>query len=251
MTPEIQMTETTKTALQTRTPTEAEIEFSLEQRKATMFATSPLVPEHLRNGSKETAIANCYIAMILAKQMGENPLVVMQNIYIVKGKAGWSSQYMIAKANASGLFRGGLRFKTEGKGDTLAVTCSAVYADARDGDPEPSITVSMEMAKAEGWTSNGKYKSMPEQMLRYRSAAFFVRTYCPQVMLGYQTVEEIEDVQAAEVKTPKLSIAAVTEQPEEIITESGEVITVPVEQPKPKGKRQTLMDDTNIDAIKE
>lgn len=232
-----------------RQPTEAESEFALEQRKATMFALSPLVPEHLRNGGKETAIANCYIAMVLAKQMGENPLVVMQNIYIVKGKAGWSSQYMIAKANASGLFRGGLRFKTEGKGgDTLAVTCSAVYADAQPGDPEPSITVSMEMAKAEGWVSNSKYKSMPEQMLRYRAAAFFVRTYCPQVMLGYQTVEEIEDVVAAELPTrPKLSMATVTETPTaqqmitgEIITESGEVITVKPEPAKQAEKTDML-----------
>lgn len=203
----------------------AKEEFELEVRKAKTFAISPLVPEHLRNGGEQVAIANCFIAMTMAKQMGENPLVVMQNIYIVKGKAGWSSQYMIAKANGSGLFRGGLRFRTEGKGDTLAVTCYATFADAKDDEEQPSITVSMEMAKAEGWVSNSKYRSMPEQMLRYRSAAFFVRTYCPQVMLGYQTVEEIDDVISSEVKTPKLSIATVTEQPNEVITDSGEVIT--------------------------
>lgn len=211
------------TKLATREPTPAELDFALDQRKASMFALSPLVPEHLRKGSKEEAIANCYIAMVLAKQMDENPLVVMQNIYIVKGKAGWSSSYMIAKANASGLFKGGLNFRTEGKGDSLAVTC---FATRKDDDSVVHVTVSMEAAKAEGWTSNPKYKTMPEQMLRYRSAAFFVRTYCPQVMLGYQTIEEVEDVAAAEVTTPKLSIASVVSQSKpEVITTTGEVIT--------------------------
>jgi hypothetical protein len=51
------------------------------------------------------------------------------------------------------------------------------------------------MAKAEGWyAKNGsKWQTMPEQMLRYRAASFFVRAYAPELSLGLATREEIED----------------------------------------------------------
>jgi hypothetical protein len=54
----------------------------------------------------------------------------------------------------------------------------------------------MAMAKAEGWLDkNGsKWKTMPEQMLMYRAATFFCRVYCPEVLAGVQTVDEIIDV---------------------------------------------------------
>ena len=60
---------------------------------------------------------------------------------------------------------------------------------------EISITVGMDTARKEGWTSNPKYKTMPEQMLRYRSATWLIRTHCPEVLLGMQSSEEIQDVQ--------------------------------------------------------
>jgi hypothetical protein len=57
--------------------------------------------------------------------------------------------------------------------------------------------VSMEMANAEGWLSkNGsKWKTMPEQMLMYRAATFFCRTYCPEVLAGVKTQDELMDIE--------------------------------------------------------
>lgn len=166
--------------------------FEQMQREAKLFATSPLVPAHLRQGTPEQALANCYIALHMAKAMGENPLLVMQNIYIVSGKAGWASQYVIARANASGVFKGRINWRIDRSDpQNLKVTAYATLADTGE---VVEATVDMRMAKAEGWTNNKKYQSMPEVMLRYRSAAFLVRWYCPDVMMGYQTVEEVEDV---------------------------------------------------------
>src|SRR6185369_8249738 len=79
--------------------------FQLMQRKARMFSMSPLVPDHLRKGTPEQAMANCYIALTLAEAMGEMPLIVMQNIHVINGKAGFAAKYMIARANASGKFK--------------------------------------------------------------------------------------------------------------------------------------------------
>lgn len=181
--------------------------FDLMQRKATLYANSPLIPDTLRAGGQTAAMANCYIGLVLAEAMGVNELTVLQNIHVVKGKAGFSAQFMIARANSSGAFRGRIDWRIEGKGDNLAVTAFAVVADTGQ---EVSVTCDMAMAKAEGWTSNPKYKSMPEVMLRYRSATFLVRFYAPDVMFGYQTAEEVEDMSYAGGITHNLTATPLT-----------------------------------------
>jgi len=184
--------------------------FTLMQRQAALFASSPLIPQHLRNGTPQQAMANCYIAMTIADRMGEDRMTVMQNIHIVHGTAGFKAQYMIARANASGVFKDGIDWEVNGKGADLSVTAFATLAKT---GRRVEITVDMAMAKAEGWTKNSKYNTMPEIMLRYRSGTFLVRMYAPQVMLGYQTVEEVEDVGfAAEPAQQPLTAAMLTDQ---------------------------------------
>lgn len=168
-------------------------EWDLMQRKAKVYAMSPLVPEHIRK-PEGAAVANCLIGMEMSKLLNENLLVVLQNIYIVKGKAGWNATYYIARANKSGIFRDPIDWEESGEGDSLKVTAFTVV---KSTSKRVDFEVSMEMAKAEGWTSNPKYKSMPKLMLRYRAATFLVRLYCPQVMLGMQMIDEIEDVEYA------------------------------------------------------
>ncbi len=182
--------------------------YELALRKAKLYASSPLVPAHLRGANITEGTANCYIALAMADAMGENELVVLQSIYIVHGRAGWAAQYMIARANASGVFKGGIRFAYSGEKATRS--CRAYGTLAETGDTV-EFTVGMEMAKAEGWTKNSKYTTMPDLMLSYRAATLLVRLYCPHVMLGYQTREEAEDVIAAmQPEKPKISIAQVT-----------------------------------------
>ena len=168
--------------------------YAILKDKAKMFAMSPLIPDALRQGGPDQAAANCLIALEMANLMGESPLVVMQNIHIVKGKAGFSAQYMIARANSSGVFHGRINWREEGQGDGLSVTA---YATLKDTGEEISFTCDMAMARGEGWTSNPKYKTIPKLMLRYRSATFLVRLYAPDVMFGYQTIEEHTDMLAA------------------------------------------------------
>lgn len=164
-------------------------DFEFAQRIGRVFSEAMLVPEHLRG-----KLADCVLAYGIAKRLNEDPLMVMQNIYFVHGRAGWNTQYMISRANRSGTFRGPLRWETRGQGDTLSVTCYAYLSHVEEGDdPRVEITVTMAMARADGWTRNDKYKSLPEQMLRWRSAAWLIRLYCPEVMMGYPAADELED----------------------------------------------------------
>jgi len=166
--------------------------FNLMQRQAWLFASSPLIPDSLRKGSPEQAMANCYIAMTIADRMGEDRMTVMQNIHIIHGNAGFKTKYMIARANASGVFSDDIDWEID-KSNPGNLSATAFATRAKDGR-RIEMTVDMAMAKAEGWTSNKKYQTMPEVMLRYRSASFLVNMYAPHVMLGYKTVEEVEDI---------------------------------------------------------
>ncbi|WP_247842561.1 recombinase RecT [Pseudomonas sp. MWU12-3103b] len=55
--------------------------------------------------------------------------------------------------------------------------------------------ISIQMAIDEGWlTKNGsKWLTMPEVMLRYRAASMLGRLYAPELLMGLQTREEVED----------------------------------------------------------
>ena len=162
--------------------------FEHSQRVAKMFAASELVPPHLRG-----KMADCLIAYAIAKRTREEPLVVLQNIYFVSGRAGWSATYMIAKANRSGVFARRINWRVEGEGKNLRVTAFATLADS--GEPVEA-TASMAMAEAEGWTKNPKYRTMPDQMLRYRSATMLIRLFAPEVMMGLPVADELDYQQA-------------------------------------------------------
>ena len=170
-------------------PFSDESSFISAQRIALALCTSDLVPDTYKGRDK---IGNVMIALEIAQRMGASVLAVMQNLYIVHGRPSWSSTFLIATVNTTGKFSP-LRFQLSGEGD--ARTCIAYSFDKVNGERLESPPVSIAMAKAEGWYArNGsKWKTMPENMLRYRAATFFSRLYAPEVGMGMKTVDEVED----------------------------------------------------------
>lgn len=143
---------------------------------------------------------NVMIAIEIAKRIRASVFAVTQNLYIVHGNPAWSSQFLIASINACGKFTP-LRYKAVGNenDDTHGVVA---WAKDATGEVLESTPVTLAMAKAEGWygKNGSKWKTMPEQMLRYRAATFFARAYCPEITLGMRTQEEIIDITPAEEK---------------------------------------------------
>ena len=92
------------------------------------------------------------------------------------------------------------------------------------------------MAKAEGWyTKNGsKWKTMPEQMLQYRAAAFWTRAYAPEIALGMHTAEEIHDTPEANqvVKPVVMDVTPTPPEPKPRRTKK-EPEAVVVQEPAP------------------
>lgn len=93
--------------------------FDLMQRAAKLLSNSTLVPEAYRAFVKDKqtkewvenpqSISNCVVALNMAVRMKADPLMVMQNLYVVEGRPSWSSQWIIASINNCGRFAS-LRF---------------------------------------------------------------------------------------------------------------------------------------------
>ncbi len=200
--------------------------YELALRQAKLLSASTLVPAQYqqvveKKGSftdNQNAIPNCVIAMNMAQRMGADPLMVMQNLYIVEGRPSWSSQWIIAAINGCGRFSP-LRFDIKDHGEQefeYSVTewvdrqrtsrkvratvrnleCIAWAIEKDTGERITSPSVSVEMAVKEGWygKNGSKWQTMPEVMLRYRTASFFGKIYAPELLMGIQSVEEIRDV---------------------------------------------------------
>ncbi len=217
--------------------------FEITQRMAQMYQTSTIVPQSYAGN-----IGNCAIAIDMAMRMNANPLMVMQNLYIVHGNPSFSSKFLIATINACGKFTP-LRYEFKGKEDSDAWACRCYayeISDREHKEPLYGDWVSIGMAKVEGWsTKNGsKWRTMPGQMLRYRAAAFWQRVYAPEISMGFLTTEEYQDIDdqsgtmtvAEEIRTKANKKEVDVTKTIEVDTETGEVVeespaAAPEEQP--------------------
>lgn len=168
-------------------------QFEVAQRKAKALASSTIVPDTYRNN-----IGNCIIALEMAERMGTPPLMVMQNLYIVHGNPAWSSKYLVGCINASKRFTT-LRYEFKGEEGTPQYGCRCYAYELSDKERKEPLYgdwITMDMANKEGWTkkSGSKWLTMPNQMLRYRAAAFWQRVYCPEISMGLLTAEEADDI---------------------------------------------------------
>ena len=219
---------------------QAQKHFEVIQRMAIMYTQSTIVPQTYRDN-----IGNCVIAIDMAQRMQANPLMVMQNLYIVHGNPSFSSKFLIACINASGRFTP-LRYEWLGKRGTDDYGCRCYAYESSDTEHKEPLYgswISIKMAKAEKWTEkNGsKWLTMPDQMLMYRAAAFWQRAYAPEISMGFLTKEEYEDAEIvddkpAEVKRdeenaapkPEVDAADMIQEPEQVEVKEEPIEKAPI-----------------------
>ena len=209
--------------------------FALVQRVAKAFSSSGLVPAQYQG---DNGIANCMIALNMAQRMNADPMMVMQNLYMVHGQPAWSSKFLIATVNACGRYSS-LRYewKNEDKPDSDEYGCRAWAVEKESGERLNGIWVTWKMVKAEGWSSkNGsKWKTMPDQMFMYRAASFWVRTNAPELSMGFQTQEEAID-----------TIDATQDEDGRIVVNTESLRQANSEQAKSKAKKGAEAQDVDV-----
>jgi hypothetical protein len=158
----------------------------LIENLAEKYAKSDLVPKHCK-GKPD----NCFILIQMACRMKVDPFMMIQQCYIVHGKPGIEAKLAIALCNYRGPFVGPIAYELSGEG--MGRECTAV--GMLPGGRRCEMTVTMQIAKAEGWINKdgSKWKTIPDLMLQYRSATWLIRTICPEVIMGLHSSDELRD----------------------------------------------------------
>jgi len=162
--------------------------FNRSYKFATILAQTTIVPEQYKG-----KVGDCLVAIDIANRMGLSPMVVMQNSQLVKGNFSWKGSACKAMIDSCGRYKKTV-YQEVGDRNTDSW---GFYLEATDNDDNiiKGVVVTIGMAKAEGWYQrNEKWKTMPELMLKYRASAFFMRTECASVSMGFLTSEENEDI---------------------------------------------------------
>lgn len=276
------------------------------QRVATALSSSTMVPVQYRAFTEvkeygrvtgyldnPAGLPNCVVALNMAVRMNADPLMIMQNLHVIEGRPSWSSQFIIAMLNSSGKFSP-LRFELSEPGEEETIeyqvnvwkngnktveqrtatfrhqSCVAWVIEKETGERLQSPRVTMAMARDEGWIGkNGsKWQTMQEVMLQYRTASLLGRFYAPELLMGLQSKEDVEDfidatpdgsgafaVDLADLRDRAAKAPAVQPDPEDegdtdaTFTEAqGESVNEETgEITEPKKPRKSKKDDEKVD----
>ena len=159
-------------------------QFQMAKQAAEMLASSSMVPVTYQNNP-----GSCFIALNTALRLRMDPLMIMQNLYVVQNRPSWSGQFAIALVNICPKFSATwFEYRNEEDFQKGVRMC----AQLKTGQNVYGTWITPEMVKAEGWGK--KWQTMPEQMYKYRAAAFFARKNCPEALLGLSVEGEAEDI---------------------------------------------------------
>lgn len=184
-----------------------------------MFAGSQLVPETFRNKP-----GDCAIALDLALRLNLNPLSLFPQLYVIHGRPSLSAQYMIALVNRSERFScirweegsdGEVEFTSYGKTRKIPNYYAVAYfTELSTGEQLKSTRIDVRLAHANGWLvkDGSKWQTMPQQMARYRSASWLIKSYAPELMMGLSFADEAEDIDDVET-TPAVLKTVEIEEP--------------------------------------
>lgn len=163
-------------------------------QRAYMLSTSSLVPDVFRGDYRAL-----FIMSQLAESMGVRLIECLQGGYMVYGKWAWSAEFMIKRVLGLGIFTA-IDYESGGEMKDGTAWMRAIGTRA-DGTKAIGSTVSLGMARAEGWydKKGSKWNTMPAIMLRKRAATFLIRETAPHAF-GGNTLEadEASDAHAPE-----------------------------------------------------
>lgn len=203
------------------TVTQFEVEkqrFELEQRKAKAYATSMMIPQHLRD------TGSMMILNQLSRDLSLPMLTLAQQIFMVKGKVGMSGQLVITMINKSESVDHGMRWEIENEGTPKwrVRAWNSIDGEKIFGEWLSDADVTMF-----GWKSNPLWKTMPIRMAKYRTATYWGRDYAPDVLMGLSDKEEIIDVTVSEPER-----ASEAETLNNVVSQSREVVIEVTDDPQ-------------------
>lgn len=189
---------------------------TMAERMATGRCT---VPDHLRG-----SVGDCYAITLQAFQWGMNPYAVAQKTHLVSGKLGYEAQLVNAVINSLAPTKDRLHYEWFGEWEKILGKVKAktitrpgkepyeiripdwrvedeaglgvrVWATMK-GEDQPRT---LELLLAQALTRNSTlWADDPRQQLAYLATKRWSRLYCPDVILGVYSPDELEPAPAVE-----------------------------------------------------
>lgn len=159
-----------------------------------MAQSAVTVPKHLAGKP-----ADCMAIVMQAMQWGMNPYAVAQKTHLVNGVLGYEAQLVNAVISSSSAIVGRFHYKYGGDWEQIAgqkegrnelglfIKVGAVLRG------EDDITWGEPIYLADITTRNSPlWKTAPKQQIAYLAVKYWARLYCPEVILGVYSPDEVE-----------------------------------------------------------
>lgn len=183
-----------------------------------MASGSATVPKHLQGKP-----ADCLAIVMQASRWGMDPFAVGQKTHLINGTLGYEAQLVNSVITSSKVVDG--RFHYEYGGDWEKIVGVKENRDEsglyiRVGAVlrgETEITYGEPVYLADVQTRNSPlWKTMPKQQIAYLAVKYWSRLYCPEVIMGVYTPDELEERTIKDVTPPKerVSLNEITQQNE-------------------------------------
>ncbi|MDH2394364.1 recombinase RecT [Providencia rettgeri] len=199
-----------------------------------MASGSATVPKHLQGKP-----ADCLAIVMQASRWGMDPFAVGQKTHLINGTLGYEAQLVNSVITSSKVVDS--RFHYEYGGDWEKIVGVKENRDEsglyiRVGAVlrgEKEITYGEPVYLADVQTRNSPlWKTMPKQQIAYLAVKYWSRLYCPEVIMGVYTPDELEERTIKDVTPPKerVSLNEITqknepEQHHESTSSDSDVIT--------------------------
>lgn len=163
----------------------------IESMAARMATSKITTPKHLQGNE-----GDCMAIIMQAMQWGMNPYAVAQKTHLVNGTLGYEAQLVNAVITARAPVKERLHFewygdwsKVNGKDDKSPNLGIRVSATLR-GENEPRV-IDISMAQVGPVRNSPLWAVDPRQQIAYLATKRWARLYCPDVILGVYTPDEV------------------------------------------------------------
>ncbi|WNK26113.1 RecT family recombinase [Providencia hangzhouensis] len=183
-----------------------------------MASGTATVPKHLQGKP-----ADCLAIVMQASRWGMDPFAVGQKTHLINGTLGYEAQLVNSVITSSKVVDS--RFHYEYGGDWEKIVGVKENRDEsglyiRVGAVlrgETEITYGEPVYLADVQTRNSPlWKTMPKQQIAYLAVKYWSRLYCPEVIMGVYTPDELEERTIKDVTPQKerVSLNEITQQNE-------------------------------------
>lgn len=201
-------------------------------RMATWISESGFAPSNMQ---KPAAIL---VALQMGAELGLSPMASMQNIAVINGRPSVWGDAQLAIVRASGHFDEEA-FDEHYTGEYPKEDFTAICIVKRKGSKREVIgEFSIADAKRAGlWAKQGPWSQYPKRMLKWRARGYALRDAFTDLLRGFITVEEAEDMPPRHVESRVVTSADMPRNRAESLVEqikaqgdASQIAPIPVER---------------------